>query len=255
MRKHILILGGTTQARECAEQLANRSELEVTLSLAGRTASPAAQPVPVRRGGFGGIDGLVNYLRDREIDALIDATHPFASTMSAHAWSAATQTQTPMIALRRAAWRAAAADRWTEVRDAKEAVIALGPKPQNVFLALGRQEIAEFALAPQHRYLIRSVDAVDPPLEVPDARYILARGPFEEEQERKLLIDHAIDVIVAKNSGGAAAYGKIIAARKAGVPVILFRRPPELPVPGVGTAAEVVAWLDHVLAARANRGV
>jgi precorrin-6A/cobalt-precorrin-6A reductase len=255
MRKHILILGGTTEARECAEQLANRSELEVTLSLAGRTASPAAQPVPVRRGGFGGIDGLVNYLRDREIDALIDATHPFASTMSAHAWSAATQTRTPMIALRRAAWRAAAADRWTEVRDAKEAVIALGPKPQNVFLALGRQEIAEFALAPQHRYLIRSVDAVDPPLEVPDARYILARGPFEEEQERKLLIDHAIDVIVAKNSGGAAAYGKIIAARKAGVPVILFHRPPELPVPGVGTAAEVVAWLDHVLAARADRGV
>jgi precorrin-6A/cobalt-precorrin-6A reductase len=255
MRKHILILGGTTEARECAERLAYRSELEVTLSLAGRTASPAAQPVPVRRGGFGGIDGLVKYLRDHEIDALIDATHPFASTMSAHAWSATRQTQTPMIALRRAVWRAVAGDRWTEVRDAKEAVLALGLQPRSVFLALGRQEIAEFASAPQHRYLIRSVDAVDPPLEVPDARYILARGPFEEEQERKLLIDHAIEVIVAKNSGGAAAYGKIIAAREVGIPVILLRRPPELPVRGVATADEAVAWLDHVLAVLADRGV
>jgi precorrin-6A/cobalt-precorrin-6A reductase len=255
MRRHILILGGTTEARECGELLARRSELDVTLSLAGRTASPAAQPVPVRRGGFGGVDGLVKYLRDHEIDALIDATHPFASTMSAHAWSAAVQTHTPIIALRRAAWRATAGDRWTEVLDAKEALIALGPEPQNVFLALGRQEIAQFALAPQHRYLIRSVDAVDPPLEVPHARYILARGPFEEEQERKLLIDHAIDVIVAKNSGGAAAYGKLIAARKLGIPVVLFRRPPELPVSGVASANEAVAWLDHVLAAPTDRGV
>jgi precorrin-6A/cobalt-precorrin-6A reductase len=255
MRKHILILGGTTEARECGEQLAHRRELDVILSLAGRTAFPADQPVPVRRGGFGGVDGLVNYLRDHGIDALIDATHPFASRISDHAWTAAVQTNTPIVALRRAAWRAAAGDRWTEVLDAKEAVVALGSEPKNVFLALGRREIAEFALAPQHRYLVRSVDAVDPPLKVPDARYILARGPFDEDEEQKLLLDHAIDVIVAKNSGGTAAYGKIIAARKVGIPVILFRRPPELPVPGVATAGEAVAWLDHVLAPATDRGV
>jgi precorrin-6A/cobalt-precorrin-6A reductase len=255
MSRRILILGGTTEARECGEQLARRSGLEVTLSLAGRTASPSPQPVPVRRGGFGGVEGLVNYLRDHEIDALIDATHPFASTMSAHAWRAAVETHTPIIALRRAAWRAAAGDRWTEVLDAEQAVIALGSAPRNVFLALGRQEIAQFAQAPQHRYLIRSVDAVDPPLRVPDASYVLARGPFEEDEERQLLIEHAIEVIVAKNSGGAAAYGKIVAARKVGIPVILLRRPPELPLPGVASATEAVAWLDHALAARRDRGV
>jgi precorrin-6A/cobalt-precorrin-6A reductase len=256
MRKRILILGGTTEARECGELLAHRSDFDVTLSLAGRTASPAAQPVPVRRGGFGGIVGLVSYLREHQIDAVIDATHPFAATMSAHAWSAAVQTDTPLIAIRRPAWSPEAGDRWTEVHDAKEAVRALAPAAQNVFLALGRQEIAEFAHAPQHRYLIRSVDAVDPPLDVPYARYILARGPFEEDEERKLLVANTIDVLVAKNSGGAAAYGKIVAARKLGISVILFRRPPELPVPNVSTATETVAWLDHVLGPAADeRGV
>jgi precorrin-6A/cobalt-precorrin-6A reductase len=173
-----------------------------------------------------------------------------------HAWSAAAHTDMPLIAIRRPAWSAEEGDRWTEVLDAKEAVRALAPTPRNVFLALGRQEIAEFAHAPQHRYLIRSVDAVDPPLDVPHARYILARGPFEEDEERKLLVANTIEVLVAKNSGGAAAYGKIVAARKLGIPVILFRRPPELSVPSVSTAAEAVAWLDHVLGPAADeRGV
>jgi precorrin-6A/cobalt-precorrin-6A reductase len=255
MRKHILILGGTTEAREFGQHLAARSELEVTLSLAGRTASPLAQAVPVRVGGFGGIDGLAQYLRDNAIDALIDATHPYAPAISAHALCAASQTKTPMIALCRPPWRAVAGDRWTEVLDAREAVSALGIKPRNVFLAVGRQEIAHFASAPQHHYLIRSVDPVQPPLAVPHARYILARGPFEEERERSLLLAHGIDVVVAKNSGGLATYGKIAAARTLGITVLLLRRPPELPVHRVATLGEAIEWLDHVLKAPTERGV
>jgi len=225
------------------------------LSLAGRTASPSAQAVPVRRGGFGGVDGLAQYLRGEAIDALIDATHPYAPTISAHALLAASQTKTPMIALSRPPWRALAGDRWTEVLDVREAVRALGIDPRNVFLAVGRQEIAHFASAPQHHYVIRSVDPVEPPLAVPHARYILARGPFEEERERSLLLAHAIDVVVAKNSGGVATYGKIAAARTLGITVLLLRRPPELPVRRVATVGEAIAWLDHVLKAPTRRGV
>jgi precorrin-6A/cobalt-precorrin-6A reductase len=255
MRKHILILGGTTEAREFGQQLAARTDIAPTLSLAGRTASPLAQAVPVRRGGFGGIAGLAQYLRDNAIEALIDATHPYAPTISAHALHAAAQTKTPMIALCRPPWRAVAGDRWTEVLDAPEAAQTLGIKPRHVFLAVGRQEIAHFASAPQHHYLIRSVDPVDPPLAVPHARYILARGPFEEEQERALLHAHAIDVVVAKNSGGTATYGKVAAARALGIPVILLRRPPELPVLRVASVGEAMAWLDHVLKVPTDRGV
>jgi len=159
-----------------------------------------------------------------------------------------------MISLRRAPWQAVVGDRWTDVLDAGEAVGALGIKAKNVFLAVGRQEIAHFASAPQHHYLIRSVDPVEPPLAVPNARYIIARGPFEEDQERALLLAHAIDVIVAKNSGGRATYGKIVAARQLGIPVLLLRRPPELEVPAVATVSAAIAWLDHVLKVPTDRG-
>jgi precorrin-6A/cobalt-precorrin-6A reductase len=253
--KHVLILGGTTEARELGQGLAARSDMTVTLSLAGRTAAPLAQAVPVRRGGFGGLNGLVRYLRGNAIDALIDATHPYAATISAHAAGAAAQTDTPMVTLCRPPWRAVAQDRWTDAEDAQAAVRALGDAPKKVFLAVGRQEIAHFAQAPQHDYLIRSVDPVHPPLAVPKARYILARGPFDEGQERALLLAQAIDVLVAKNSGGAATYGKIAAARSLGVAVILLRRPPESAGPRVASADEAIAWLDHVLKAPADRGV
>lgn len=237
------------------EQLAMRGDLAVALSLAGRTVSPSPQAVPVRSGGFGGTAGLVKYLRDHEIRALIDATHPFAATMSAHARSAAEQTHTPVLALCRPPWRAIAGDRWIQVPDAQEAAQALGSESRRVFLALGRQEISAFATAPQHCYLIRSVDPVDPPLAVPHARYILERGPFGEERERALLREHEIDVIVAKNSGGEATYSKMSAARTLGLPVILLRRPLPLEVPTVATVAEAMQWLDHVLKAPADRGV
>ena len=255
MRTNILILGGTTEARLLGNRLAMRNDTAVTLSLAGRTASPMAQAVPVRSGGFGGTAGLIQYLRDHEIHALIDATHPYAATMSDHALSAAAQTRTPLLCLCRPPWRAIAGDRWIDVRDAQEAARTLGEEPRRVFLAVGRQEVAPFAVAPQHRYLIRSVDPVDPPLEVPHAHYILERGPFGEDRERELLREHEIDIIVAKNSGGDATYGKIAAARKLGLPVMLLRRPAPLDVLNVASVEEALRWLDHVPKAPADRGV
>jgi len=251
----ILILGGTLEARRLAERLRGRADAAITLSLAGRTASPAAQPVPVRIGGFGGAEGLAAYLRAERIAALIDATHPYAATISANAARAATAAGVRLLALRRPAWQPNAGDRWTEVPDVHAAVQALGPATRRVFLTLGRKELAPFAAAPQHHYLVRSVDPVDPPLPVPHAIYLLARGPFAETAERELLLAHAIDAIVAKNSGGEATYAKIAAARALGIEVIMLRRPPLPAMPSVASIEEAAAWLGHALASVVARGV
>jgi precorrin-6A/cobalt-precorrin-6A reductase len=251
----ILILGGTTEARRLAERLARRADLTVTLSLAGRTAAPAVQPVPVRIGGFGGADGLADYLTNEGVDALIDATHPYAAAISANAARAAQATGVPLLALRRPPWNAVAGDRWIEVADARAAVAALGVTPRRVFLALGRKELAPFVDAPQHHYLVRSVDPVDPPLAVPHASYVTGRGPFTEADDRALLCAHNIEIVVAKNSGGTATYGKIAAARELALPVIMPSRPPLPKVSAVDSVEDALAWLDHVRAPRTDRGV
>jgi precorrin-6A/cobalt-precorrin-6A reductase len=243
--RRILILGGTTEARLLAERLAARADLAVTVSLAGRTAAPAAQRVPVRVGGFGGAEGLAEYLAAERVDALIDATHPYAAVISANAAEAERAAGVPFVALRRPAWIAVAGDRWIEVADAHEAVRAFGDARRRVFLALGRQELAPFVRAPQHHYLIRSVDPVDPPLALPHATYVTGRGPFSEADDRALLTEHRIDIVTAKNSGGTATYGKIAAARALRLAVIMLRRPPALDAPSVETVDDAVAWLDH----------
>jgi len=251
----ILILGGTTEARQLNERLAGRPDFDVTLSLAGRTAAPAVQAVPVRSGGFGGAEGLADHLKAERIDVLVDATHPYAARISANAACAARSAGVRLIALRRPAWQPVAGDRWIEVADADAAVDALGPAPRRVFLALGRQEIGPFCRAPQHDYLVRSVDPVTPPLAVPRACYLVGRGPFGEEYDRALLEAHRIDVVVAKNSGGRATYGKIAAARMLGLPVILLARPDPPDVPIVETVDGVVAQLDHSATLPFERGV
>ena len=251
--KRILILGGTIEARQLAGRLAALGD--VTLSLAGRTENPVAQGVPVRIGGFGGVSGLAAHLKNHRIDLLVDATHPYAARISANAAEAARLAGVQAIALRRPAWERMPGDRWTAVEDAAEAAELLGGSPRRVFLALGRQELSPFEDAPQHSYLIRSVDPVEPPLAVPDATYILARGPFSEADDHALLEAHGIDAIVAKNSGGPATYGKIAAARALGVEVFLIRRPP-LPDMPLGTSVEEVFQLaHHILAGAEKRGV
>ena len=238
------------EARRLAERLAERVDVVVTVSLAGRTTAPAAHAVPVRIGGFGGAEGLSQYLTAERVDALVDATHPYAAIISANAADAAAAARVALLALRRPPWVALAGDRWIEVADAAAAVQALGEAPRRVFLALGKGEIRTFARAPQHYYLVRSVEAVDPPLAVPHASYVTGRGPFTEADDRALLAGHAIDLVVAKNSGGTATYGKIAAARVLGLPVILLRRPALPEVPTVATIEEAVTWLDHALALR-----
>jgi precorrin-6A/cobalt-precorrin-6A reductase len=250
----ILILGGTTEARELAERLAKRTDLEVVVSLAGRTRSPAPQPVPVRRGGFGGSAGLVDYLAKKRIDVLVDATHPYANIISANAGTAARQAGVPLIALRRPPWCAVAGDRWSEATDVAAAARGLGEQPRRVFVTLGRTELTPLVTAPQHFYLIRSVDAVEPPLPLPRASYVTDRGPFSAADDRALMSAHGIDAVIAKNSGGVASYGKIAAARSLGIEVIMLRRPAPPGGPAVETVDEMIAWLDHAIASATVRG-
>jgi precorrin-6A/cobalt-precorrin-6A reductase len=251
----VLVLGGTSEARQLCEQLARRKDVAVTVSLAGRTLAPARQAVPVRIGGFGGASGLAEYLLAERVDLLIDATHPYAAIISAHAAEAARSTGVPLLALRRAAWQRSAFDRWIEVADVHEAVRVLGDTPRRVFLALGRNELAPFEESPQHFYLIRSVDPVSPPFALPQAHYITARGPFGEADERALLTAHRVDAVVAKNSGGEATYGKIAAARELCIDVVMLRRPALPQMDAVETVVDALAWVDHIGTTRAARGV
>jgi precorrin-6A/cobalt-precorrin-6A reductase len=255
MAKRILVLGGTTEARALAAALARRPDLSVTVSLAGRTEHVVEQGVPTRIGGFGGAEGLAAWLRQERIDALIDATHPYAVQISRNAAAAVAITGTPFLALHRAPWQRVAGDMWTEAAGEVEAAAALGTEPRRVFLALGRKELAPFAVAPQHFYLVRSVDPVEPPLAVSDAVYVLERGPFSEAADRALMEAHRIDRLVCRNSGGDAAYGKIAAARALRIPVILIARPALPDAASVATSVGVaIAWVDHALALAAARG-
>jgi precorrin-6A/cobalt-precorrin-6A reductase len=256
MLQRVLILGGTTESRQLAAQLTvSRSKLDIVLSLAGRTREPVPYPVPLRIGGFGGVRGLADYLNERQISLLIDATHPFSVQMSRHAALAAAETKTPFFALCRPAWQQADGDRWTEAASVTDAIGRLGKKPRRVFVTLGRQELAPLGTAPHHSYLVRSVDPVDPPLDIPDARYIQDRGPFGVAAERVLLSENRIDAILAKNSGGDATYAKIAAARDLGVEVVLVRRPPPNGAETVESVAAALSLATHRLPPVEKRGV
>lgn len=202
-------------------------------------------PVPTRVGGFGGAEGLAEYIKAEGVTMVVDATHPFAAIISTNAAQAVRMAGVPLLALRRAPWTPHDGDLWTMVPDMEAAVAALGKKPRRVFLALGRKELAPFEAAPQHAYIIRSVDPVEPPLAVPNAKYILARGPFTQEDDDALLAAHRIDVIVCKNSGGKATSGKLAAARERRLPVIMVERPEVPQVRSVKTVEQAVGWVDQ----------
>lgn len=224
---HVLILGGTTEARRLAELLAAEpaAGLRVTNSLAGRVSAPRMPPGEVRVGGFGGADGLAAWLREHEVDALIDATHPFAGRISFNAARAAATAHVPLLALRRPGWVSVAGDDWREAGSLEEAARLLPGIGRRVFLTTGRMGLAAFADLTDLWFLVRSVDAPEPP-HPPRMEVLLDRGPFTLDGERELLRRHRIDVVVTKDSGGAATAPKLQAAREAGVPVVVVRRPP-----------------------------
>ncbi|WP_328466305.1 cobalt-precorrin-6A reductase [Streptomyces sp. NBC_00448] len=222
--RHVLVLGGTAEARELAGVLVAMGTVRVTSSLAGRVAAPRLPQGTVRIGGFGGTEGMTRWLRDHSVDALVDATHPFAETISAHAAEAAARTGVPLLALRRPGWTPGPGDRWHPAASLAQAAEMLPGIASRVFLTTGRTGLAAFAGLDDLWFLVRSVD---PPEGVVPRRMevLLDRGPYTVEGERAVLREHRIGVVVTKDSGGAATAAKLVAAREAGLPVVVVRRP------------------------------
>ncbi len=237
----VLVLAGTTEATALAGALAARA-VDVVSSLAGVTTRPAGRAGRVRRGGFGGVEGLCTYLRDEHIDALVDATHPFAAQMPFHAAAAAATVGVPVLRLLRPPWTAGPGDRWHRVPSLEAAAAALAELgARRVFLAVGGQRASAFGRCVGVTFVARAIEPLGDAL--PGATVVLDRGPFDTEAERALLSAHDIDTVVAKNAGGLATEAKLHAARALGLTVVLVDRPPQPAVPAVPDVPAALAWL------------
>lgn len=240
----ILILGGTSEARELAN-LCERAGLAVVTSLAGRVKRPRLPRGEVRIGGFGGPEGLGRYIYDNSIELIVDATHPFAERISDSAVKAAASTGVPLLRLHRPPWEPQPGDEWISVSDTEAAARVVQERFRRPLLTIGRQQLSAFAADARGSYLIRCVEPPEGPL---PRRYLLMfdRGPFDFDDEHALLRRHRIDVVVTKNSGGGLTAAKLEAARSLHIPVVMIERPPAPPVPTVNTVAEAAQWIVDV---------
>ncbi|WP_343314625.1 cobalt-precorrin-6A reductase [Brucella sp. BE17] len=232
----ILILGGTAEASSLADAL---SRLPVTSisSLAGRTANPDLPSGKVRIGGFGGIDGLIAYLDRKNIDLVIDATHPYALTISQNAIAAAKAAGIAHLRLERPQWLRKPGDNWINVPDETDAALRI-PLGERVLLALGRQHIAPFAKRNDVHFIMRMIDP--PEVSLPANREIILAKPGDFDTEKHFLIDKRIGLIICRNSGGALSYQKIRAARDLALRVIMIARP-------LYQGAEMVSSVDEAV--------
>lgn len=237
----ILILGGTAEARVLASEL-NSRRIPITTSLAGRVARPTLPAGAVRIGGFGGPERLARWLHDNFVSAVVDATHPFAERISASAAAACAQSGTPLLRLERPGWSEGPGDRWTWVDDLDQAAGAIKGRGERVLLTTGRQGLPAFAPLAGVWFLIRCVDPPDPPLP-PHHTVILDRGPYTLDSELELIDEHAVDVLVTKDSGGELTVAKLHAARERGLPVIIVRRPPRSDAEAVAEVQDAVDWV------------
>lgn len=225
-----------------ARAVADRG-LDTVFSYAGRVATPKAQPLPTRVGGFGGVDGLVHYMREHNITHVVDATHPFAAQMSWNAFYASENAGVALCALTRPAWQAREGDQWTHVADIDGAVAALSGPAKRVLLALGKQNVPAFAAQPQHHFILRLVDEPEEAPTVPNHTVVVSRGPFDVAGDLALMQQHGVELVVCKNSGGVGAEAKLTAARQLGVPVVMIDRAALPPREELATVDAVLEWL------------
>ncbi|WP_233434225.1 cobalt-precorrin-6A reductase [Nocardia yamanashiensis] len=232
-------MGGTREARELADIVSGERGFEIVSSLAGRVREPVLPVGEVRVGGFGGVDGLREWLSGNGVEAVVDATHPFAGAITANAAAAALALGLPVLHLRRPAWQQRDGDHWVRVPDLAGAAKALTGMGDRVFLTIGRQGVAAFAESDAW-FLIR---AIDPPDGARPARHelLLARGPFTLTDETALLTDRRIEVMVTKDSGGALTEAKLEAARALALPVVVIDRP-ALPEGALSVETVAAAW-------------
>lgn len=240
-RPRLLILGGTAEARALAERLAANGRVEVITSLAGVTRAPIMPEGTVRSGGFGGAAGLREFLTKESIALIADLTHPFAARISAHAATACADASIPCVRLDRPAWVPEAGDDWRFVAGIEEAAAAI-PSGATALVTIGRQDIEAFLTRDDIRLIARMIEPPDWPAG-PQVEIVLARPPFTLADERALMHGRQVDVLVTKNSGGAATEAKLTAARELRLPVIMIARPAK---PAVPSAACLDAMIDLI---------
>jgi precorrin-6A/cobalt-precorrin-6A reductase len=224
MSKTILILSGTAEGFDLAAKLQKEQpDWRIISSLAGRTKNPNLPIGEIRIGGFGGVDGLIDYISKQKVDKIIDATHPYAMTISKNAEYAAKDCAIDYEKIERPEWQPTKDDDWTDVQSIKDAAEIL-PKNATAFLALGRQYIDAFQNREDCHFIVRMVDHSD---EVPLSSYRLILGRPNEnwKDEHDLFLENKITHLITRNSGGEKSYAKIIAAREAQIPVIMIKRP------------------------------
>ncbi len=243
----LLLLAGTAEGRRLAEALQARLPGRVIVSLAGRTTVPETLTGTVRVGGFGGAQGLTAFIRDEGMFAVIDATHPFAATITANAWAAAQLAGRPYLRLERPAWTCPPGARWQIVPTLRHAAQAL-PPGAHAFLSIGRQELHLFGARTDCTGVARSIEPPEGAFG-PNWTLVCARPPFSLEDEKSLMRRHAITHLVTKNAGSDVLWGKLAAAEALDVAVVMVSRP-ESPVPAAQTVRSVdaaVAWVDGMV--------
>lgn len=241
-KKKILILGGTGEARRLADLLLKNGYHPVT-SLAGVTKEPNLPSGEVRTGGFGGVDGMVAYIKKEGISAIADATHPFAQKITRNGFNAANEADIPYVRVDRRAWKPLEGERWTIVGDVEGASRALA-KDARVFVTIGRKELDKFAVRDDLSVLARSID--EPDMDVPENwKFIQGRPPFTVKDEKDLMAGYKIDTLVCKNSGGKAVSAKLQAARELGIRVIMIERPVLENIRKVRSIDQVLQFLPH----------
>lgn len=249
MVKKLLILGGTAEAAELARAAvpALEGRVEVITSIAGRLKPGQDIPGQMRVGGFGGVEGLTDYLKNETIDVVVDATHPFAEIISASAYAACLRAGAPRLLLLRPPWRTSPQTKWVEVDSLQAAAEDLPRMSRRAFLTVGAGGLEAFSKVEGVWFLVRLIKEPEEPLPLADYQLIVARPPHTLESERALIDHHRIDTLVTKQSGGTMGEAKIIAAHETGITTIAVMRPPPEPGPRVETVEEALAWVKELI--------
>ncbi|MGI9407799.1 MAG: cobalt-precorrin-6A reductase [Hyphomicrobiaceae bacterium] len=241
--KRVLILGGTTEARELAAELAKDRRWSIISSLAGRTRAPAHIAGDVRIGGFGGPSGLADFIRADNVDVIIDATHPYADTISDNARTAARATGCRYLRLCRPPWHPVSGDTWLDAAD-NEAAARIIKTGATALLTIGHKGLGPFIARRDIRLIARMIEPMEG--RAPDhVDIILKRPPFWLEDELALMRDRQVDTLVTKNAGGSMVAAKLAAARTLGLPVIMIARPQNQPHCDATTVSQTIALLNH----------
>ena len=248
MTKHVLILGGTGEARKLAQRINSEigKRVKITTSLAGIRSSPPNLPGRIRSGGFGGIKGMESYLHKNDIDLLIDATHPFSRIISNHATIACRNVKDdgiPRLQLIRPLWRIPSSASCIEIDDLNTAAQYLKNKAQRVFLTTGIRGINNFSNIKDLWFLVRLIDRPKTILPLENHELVIGRPPYSLKDELKILAQHSIDTLVAKHAGGSSTEAKILAAVETDIKIVLIRRPSPEAGSVAKTIDEALTWI------------